>query len=274
MLDFIQGSLDTLQIQSEAMEAEIIQMENSAKKKGLDKAQLDRKRHLEGIMDSSAWHVNNLEKVLRFLRNGQLTVQQVEDIKYGIEDYVERNQDPDFAGADMELYEELGIEGLGEMEDEEEEEEESITGSPVHAAVTPKEGEKKGPETPTQPVVTPKAEAPKPSAREKKKAEKEAAAKARKEAEEREKEAQAKLRERQREEEQSAIERSREAREKAAKLASQSNGMGAMPTVQADPSKDEIKTKAPEIQTMTHGVQQALTGSVAPAQMMLAMVTA
>ena len=32
-------------------------------------------------MDSSTWHVNNLEKVLRFLRNGQLTVQQVEDIK-------------------------------------------------------------------------------------------------------------------------------------------------------------------------------------------------
>ena len=63
------------------MEAEIIQMENGAKKKGLDKTQTERKRHLEGVMDSSTWHVNNLEKVLRFLRNGQLTVQQVEDIK-------------------------------------------------------------------------------------------------------------------------------------------------------------------------------------------------
>ena len=42
---------------------------------------IERKRHLEGVMDSSTWHVNNLEKVLRFLRNGQLTVQQVEDIK-------------------------------------------------------------------------------------------------------------------------------------------------------------------------------------------------
>merc|ERR1719324_1477652 len=138
----------------------IIQMENSAKKKGLDKTQLERKRHLEAIMDSSNWHVNNLEKVLRFLRNGQLTVQQVEDIKYGIEHYVDNNQDPDFAGADMELYEELGIEGLGEMEDEEdedeeEEEEESITGSPVHAAVTPKEAEKKE----ATPTATPKAEA-------------------------------------------------------------------------------------------------------------------
>merc|ERR1719460_114448 len=173
-------------------------------------------------MDSSTWHVNNLEKVLRFLRNGQLTVQQVEDIKYGIEHYVDNNQEPDFGGADMELYEELGIEGLGEIDEEEGEEE--------------------------------------------------AEAKARKEAEEKEKEAQAKLRERQREEEQSAIERSREAREKAAKAAAQSNGQAAVPTVQADPNEPKA-AKAPEVQTMTPAVQQALTGNVAPAQMMLALVT-
>merc|ERR1719261_451982 len=147
MLDFLTSSMDTLQVQMEGMEADLIQLEQNQKKKGgLKPDDEEKKDNLDNIMSSSKWHIDQMDKVLRLLRNGVLSVEDVEQVKYGIEYYVESNQLPDFAGADMELFECLGIEGLGELDEDDDDSSSSDKATPKSAPspkVQPADNDKK-----------------------------------------------------------------------------------------------------------------------------------
>merc|ERR1719399_1194704 len=108
---------------------------------------------LENLISTSKWHVDQMDKVLRLLRNGVLSVEDVEQVKYGIEYYVDGNQELDFAGADMELFECLGIEGLGELDEDDDD-------SSIDNA-TPAATPKAAPSPKSQPADTDKKKAAK-----------------------------------------------------------------------------------------------------------------
>ena len=59
---------------------------------GLKQEDEEKKDNLDSIMSASKWHIDQMDKVLRLLRNGVLSVEDVEQVKYGIEYYVESNQ--------------------------------------------------------------------------------------------------------------------------------------------------------------------------------------
>ena len=111
--DFIQGNIEELQRQMEAMEAELDLIMSSMKKK---KPDMSKQSHIEGLQESLGrhkWHISMLESILRHLENDNIDVEQINDIREDIEYYVESNEDPNFVEDDT-FYESLG---LDEMED-------------------------------------------------------------------------------------------------------------------------------------------------------------
>lgn len=111
--DFIQGNIEELQRQMEAMEAELDQILSTMKKK---KPDLSKQAQIEALQESLGrhkWHISKLESILRHLENDNLDVEQINDIREDIEYYVESNEDPNFVEDDT-FYEALG---LDDMED-------------------------------------------------------------------------------------------------------------------------------------------------------------
>ncbi|XP_021982118.1 general negative regulator of transcription subunit 3 isoform X3 [Helianthus annuus] len=111
--DWLNNTVSELESQIDSFEAE---MEGLPVKKG--KARPPRLTHLESSITRHKAHIMKLELILRLLDNDELSPEQVNDVKYFIDDYVERNQEDfdEFEDVDM-LYNSLPLDMVDVLED-------------------------------------------------------------------------------------------------------------------------------------------------------------
>ncbi|KAG0314044.1 general negative regulator of transcription subunit 5 [Linnemannia gamsii] len=100
--------VDSLNLQIEAMEAEVETLQTSSKK-GKNNPSRERISELEDKIERHKWHQGRLELILRLLENGQIDLDKVTSIQEDVNYYVDENQDPDFA-EDEEIYTDLNLE--------------------------------------------------------------------------------------------------------------------------------------------------------------------
>ena len=105
---FVKQSLDTLQQQTESLEAEIERLQPLKKAKKNYQNEETRKE-LEELLKSHQWHTEKLEIVLRLLQNEIFNVEEVMNISEDITYYLEENRNPDFVFDDS-IYDELDLE--------------------------------------------------------------------------------------------------------------------------------------------------------------------
>ncbi|WVQ93372.1 hypothetical protein IAU59_000441 [Kwoniella sp. CBS 9459] len=104
MIDWVGNTTDELSRQIELTEAEAESLQNTRKKKQAG----DRLGELEELNDRRQWHIGRLEVVQRMLENGQLQVEQVEDIQEDVKYFLEANNEEDF-DFDQGIYDELNL---------------------------------------------------------------------------------------------------------------------------------------------------------------------
>ncbi|KAI7755262.1 hypothetical protein M8C21_019926 [Ambrosia artemisiifolia] len=111
--DWLNNTVSELESQIDSFEAE---MEGLPVKKG--KTRPPRLTHLESSITRHKAHIMKLELILRLLDNDELSPEQVNDVKYFIDDYVERNQEDfdEFEDVDM-LYNSLPLDMVDALED-------------------------------------------------------------------------------------------------------------------------------------------------------------
>uniref|UniRef100_A0A7S0XJW1 CCR4-NOT transcription complex subunit 3 n=1 Tax=Erythrolobus madagascarensis TaxID=708628 RepID=A0A7S0XJW1_9RHOD len=108
--DWVAEAISKLGDQRDELEAEIESLGTTRKgKKG--GAAAERVVSLQQVMERHNHHADMLEKVLRAVCNETITPEQVDDIKDGIEYYIESNQDPDFMEDDT-MYDELDLDQI------------------------------------------------------------------------------------------------------------------------------------------------------------------
>lgn len=87
---WLQSSVEELQLQVESAEAEIETLQGTGRKKSKQGAAHERLEELERLNERRKWHISRLEIVLRLLDNGTLSTDRVlalqEDVKYFVED--------------------------------------------------------------------------------------------------------------------------------------------------------------------------------------------
>ena len=87
---WLQSSVEDLQMQVESAEAEIEQLQGKGRKKSKAGAAAERLEELERLNERRKWHISRLEIILRLLDNGTLSTDRVlalqEDVKYFVED--------------------------------------------------------------------------------------------------------------------------------------------------------------------------------------------
>ncbi|KZV73569.1 hypothetical protein PENSPDRAFT_602631 [Peniophora sp. CONT] len=105
---WLQSSVEELQLQVESAEAEIETLQGTGRKKSKQGAAHERLEELERLNERRKWHISRLEIVLRLLDNGTLSTDRVlalqEDVKYFVED----NANEDFDEDEM-IYDELRL---------------------------------------------------------------------------------------------------------------------------------------------------------------------
>ncbi|KAK8843453.1 hypothetical protein IAR55_007110 [Kwoniella newhampshirensis] len=104
MIDWIGTTTDELARQTEQTEAELELLSATRKKKQAG----DRLGELETLNERRQWHVGRLEVVQRMLENGQLSVENVEDIQEDVKYFLEANSEEDF-DFDNGIYDELNL---------------------------------------------------------------------------------------------------------------------------------------------------------------------
>ncbi|WWD21021.1 hypothetical protein CI109_105502 [Kwoniella shandongensis] len=104
MIDWIGTTTDELARQTEQTEAELELLTATKKKKQAG----DRLGELETLNERRQWHVGRLEVVQRMLENGQLSVENVEDIQEDVKYFLEANSEEDF-DFDNGIYDELNL---------------------------------------------------------------------------------------------------------------------------------------------------------------------
>lgn len=110
-IEYVNKTLDELQIQLEALEADsakLISTGKKSKKGGLSAKDQERKQELDEAMDMVRYHQQNLELVLRLVQNGKLEADALDPLKDDISYFLESNRDLDFIYDDL-LYESLGL---------------------------------------------------------------------------------------------------------------------------------------------------------------------
>lgn len=111
--EYIEGRIEELQLQMEAIEASIDQISSTLKKKKSDASKQAQIATLQEKLGRHKWHIGMLESILRHLENDNIEVEQINEIKEDIDYYVDSNQDPNFIEDDT-FYDMLG---LDDMED-------------------------------------------------------------------------------------------------------------------------------------------------------------
>ncbi|WVQ81648.1 hypothetical protein IAT38_003773 [Cryptococcus sp. DSM 104549] len=104
MIDWVGTTTDELSRQIEQTEAEAEHLQATRKKKQAG----DRLGELEELNDRRSWHIGRLEVVQRMLENGQLSVENVEDIQEDVKYFLEANMEEDF-DFDNGIYDELNL---------------------------------------------------------------------------------------------------------------------------------------------------------------------
>ncbi|KAG0681803.1 hypothetical protein C6P42_003798 [Pichia californica] len=107
-IEFVRQSLDTLQQQTESLEAEIEKLQPGKKaKKNIHNEEL--KKDYEELLSSHQWHTEKLEIILRLLQNEILSVEDIMNLSDDISYYLDENKSPDFVFDDT-IYDELDLE--------------------------------------------------------------------------------------------------------------------------------------------------------------------
>lgn len=106
---FLANMVEELEHQIEALEAEEETLQATVKKGKKDNAKADRLGEITRMVERHKWHQSKLELLWRFLENGNVDTEQVQEIEDGIKYYVEQNQDVDFNEDDA-LYDDLNLE--------------------------------------------------------------------------------------------------------------------------------------------------------------------
>ena len=113
--EWLNNSVDELQTQIEAFEAEIESLDSSTKKSKNKSARPARLGHLEESMSRHHQHIQRMELVLRLVDNEALQPEDVADLKDLVEDYIDRNQDDFDEFGDVEdMYADLELDDLAE----------------------------------------------------------------------------------------------------------------------------------------------------------------
>ncbi|CDK24272.1 unnamed protein product [Kuraishia capsulata CBS 1993] len=109
---FVQTMIEELERQTEALEAQVDQIQATMKKgKRADNSKQEQIKEFQDVLERHNWHQERLETILRLLENGNLEADQIQTIEEDIRYYVENNQDADFA-EDDEIYDELGLDEI------------------------------------------------------------------------------------------------------------------------------------------------------------------
>lgn len=106
---WIQSSLERLQEQVEAVEAEI-ERAGSVSTKGKAKGRSDVMEKLDNKVSKHKWHIDHLEQILQYLDDDLLEPNLIESIKENVEFYIESAVDDDGATGvedEINIYEEL-----------------------------------------------------------------------------------------------------------------------------------------------------------------------
>ena len=112
--EWLNNSVDELQTQIEAFEAEIEALAETKKSKSKS-TRPPRLGHLEESMSRHHQHIQRMELVLRLVDNEALQPEDVSDLKELVEDYIDRNQDDFDEFADPEdMYADLELDDLAE----------------------------------------------------------------------------------------------------------------------------------------------------------------
>mmetsp|Transcript_5552 Transcript_5552/g.7197 ORF Transcript_5552/g.7197 Transcript_5552/m.7197 type:complete len:573 (-) Transcript_5552:50-1768(-) len=101
--NWIQKSIDETQLQTEQIESEILK---AKQKKG--KAKENELKKLVPFLERHMYHSKVLEIILRRLENETLSVEEVDEVRDSVEDYLENYRDPDFFEDDA-MYDSLDI---------------------------------------------------------------------------------------------------------------------------------------------------------------------
>ncbi|RKP05317.1 Not1 N-terminal domain, CCR4-Not complex component-domain-containing protein [Thamnocephalis sphaerospora] len=112
--NWLTKSVDDLSTQVDALEAEVERLQVGLKKGKKAAEKHERIAEIDECIQRHKWHMGRLELTLRLLENGNVSVEQVQNIRDDVDYYVENNQDPDFA-EDDEIYEELNLEAEEEL---------------------------------------------------------------------------------------------------------------------------------------------------------------
>ena len=102
---WINEILKELEVQIESVESEI---ETLRSKKRLKKKEQTQVETLEERLETHRWHEEKLEQILRLMDNDALVPDQVNNLKDGLEYYIESNAEPDFY-PDDEIFDELNL---------------------------------------------------------------------------------------------------------------------------------------------------------------------
>ena len=106
---FISDMVEELERQVETLEAEEEALGATTKKGKKDTSKADRLAEINRLTERHKWHQNKLELLLRALENGNVDIEQVNDIKESIKYYVEENQSPEFIEDDV-IYDDFNLE--------------------------------------------------------------------------------------------------------------------------------------------------------------------
>jgi CCR4-NOT transcription complex subunit 3 len=109
LCSFIAEMVEELDRQMETLEAEEEALQVTAKKGKKDQHKADRLSEITQSIERHKWHQNKLELLLRAVENGNVEVEQVNDVKDLIKYYVEENQNVDFVEDDS-IYDDFNLE--------------------------------------------------------------------------------------------------------------------------------------------------------------------
>ncbi|KAI0152801.1 Not1 N-terminal domain, CCR4-Not complex component-domain-containing protein [Xylariaceae sp. FL1272] len=106
--EFLSNTVDTLEQQIESMETECESIQATMKKGKSASAKAERIAKIEAVIETHKWHQGKIELIRRALENDSLDVEQIKDVRDGIQYYVTDGMNDDYIDDDT-LYDELDL---------------------------------------------------------------------------------------------------------------------------------------------------------------------
>ncbi|KAL3424230.1 General negative regulator of transcription subunit 3 [Phlyctema vagabunda] len=106
--NFLTNSVDELERQKEALEAEAESIQATMKKGKANTAKAERMAEIERIIERHKWHQGKLELIKRSLENGGVESEQVTELEETIKYYISDGMNDDFM-EDDEMYDDLNL---------------------------------------------------------------------------------------------------------------------------------------------------------------------